>query len=997
MSEVDGCNNSSSNARNNRLSWSQSIEGKYNLSGGCSQTNQSSNSQQDYQPHHQSQLSDILTQTAELTQLGDCEEDSVALSPLPPFSPSAQRKIPWGRLMPCSSDSAKAIDLYPREPLDRDNNHQQQHTTAATASNTPGVFFLGLSDIHPSQIFNVYTLGRSSKADVPAIAPCADEQDPVRKASLQWAFGMISNKHCRIYSQFVAPMYMEVYIEDTSGNGTLINQTTLLLKGEKRLLHSGDEICLVNPATLRKKIRHAGALNEILREHTYIFVNLLVQQQQSAFGAAVIRRGVANSHAATNARHSMGPPASSSKRRAAVDPRAIKPHGGRLLPGAPPFSANGSPSRATTSASATSSAPSVRRVELDYDIRDLLGTGTVGTVRRAIDRKTGIERAVKIISLQRQSMNGGSSNNNNTDNSTAIFQAEAAILQGLDHPYIVKLIAYYISPSNVHLVFELCVGGDLFDRIVRKTKYSESDARKVMRRLLAAIYYLHETKQVAHRDLKPENILLSSKESDIDIQLTDFGLAKTVSNEGLKTFCGTPMYFAPEILQRRHTIMGKGRYGKEADIWSLGIILYILLSGVPPFDPDSHRDLVIEFPHEFWACVSKPAQDLVRKLLVVDPKLRFTVSQACLHEWILEEDGDTHCNPLDDPRLVSTTQKRLFLDGIDHHDDAADTFDDGNVGLPIDGEDDGDNASMSKRIVDKKCVNIDQASARHSKETAAVVSTELSTSKHLVGENASDDVADQADMASKEFTDEDIANDDDVPNETDAPTETNDKLASENDQTPEKVTKVPKVSLGGNASDISDMYSPECSEAHSIRAPLEPIFPVPIKKSSTSKSMGNPPHASSLTSQALTVAAYALSTNHMGELVEDDIMSNFSEKTESVSSFGDVQHASDESFNKITMPPLSALATVEKTAAKKIKMAQPDTKIATKKRRTVAAKPTESTHNDSKTIKTRKAPGKKAAIGSPSKQATKKKTSTATSNDENGRQTTLSSFFAKRN
>jgi hypothetical protein len=212
------------------------------------------------------------------------------------------------------------------------------------------------------------------------------------------------------------------------------------------------------------------------------------------------------------------PPSSSSKRRVAVDPRATKSRGyaattmsdlttpssssnnnkNRLLSNAP-YSATSSPAR--TNATARITAPA-RRVELDYDIRDLLGTGTVGQVRRAIDRKTGVERAVKIIHLNRKPNN---LDHSNSSNSTAIFQAEAALLQGLDHPYIVKLIDYYISPSAVYLVFELCVGGDLFDRIVQKTKYPEVQARRVMRRLLAAVYHLHEEKQIAHRDLKPEN------------------------------------------------------------------------------------------------------------------------------------------------------------------------------------------------------------------------------------------------------------------------------------------------------------------------------------------------------------------------------------------------------------------------------------------------------------------------------------------------------------
>jgi serine/threonine protein kinase len=164
--------------------------------------------------------------------------------------------------------------------------------------------------------------------------------------------------------------------------------------------------------------------------------------------------------------------------------------------------------------------------------------------------------------------------------------------------------------------------------------------------------------------LKPENILCVNHENDIEIKLTDFGLAKAVNGEdGLKTFCGTPQYFAPEVLRRRNTVAGRGRYGKQADMWSLGVILYVLLSGTPPFDVGLGFEVVadakIVFPEEHWAGVSEKARDLVRCLLVTDPRKRVSVLQACKHEWIMTEDGDTHVYPLDDPK-VSVSKKRLF-------------------------------------------------------------------------------------------------------------------------------------------------------------------------------------------------------------------------------------------------------------------------------------------------------------------------------------------------
>jgi serine/threonine protein kinase len=194
---------------------------------------------------------------------------------------------------------------------------------------------------------------------------------------------------------------------------------------------------------------------------------------------------------------------------------------------------------------------SARRIEEEYDLRDLLGTGTCGEVRRAIHRRTGEERAVKIISInggrggKRPPPAGGGGSNMimSSENLTAI-QAEAEILRSLDHPYVVKLYDTFISPSRgtIYLVMELIRGGDLFDRIVDKRdgRYTEVQARRLLRRILTAVHYLHEDCGIVHRDLKPENILVVDRRSDVNIKLTDFGLAKNMTSEGLKTFCGTP-------------------------------------------------------------------------------------------------------------------------------------------------------------------------------------------------------------------------------------------------------------------------------------------------------------------------------------------------------------------------------------------------------------------------------------------------------------------------
>lgn len=299
-----------------------------------------------------------------------------------------------------------------------------------------------------------------------------------------------------------------------------------------------------------------------------------------------------------------------------------------------------------TNSSVSPSASPTYRIETFYDMREVLGDGTSGQVRRAIHRKSGKERAVKVISLRRH-----------VDIST--IESEVSLLQSLDHPYIVKLIEVFVHNGvAMYLVMELVKGGDLFDCIVEKQRYSEMEARRAMRRLLSAIHYLHEESNIVHRDLKPENVLCSSP---TDVKLADFGLAKILKADGLKTFCGTPAYFAPEVLQRRGTVAGQGRYGKPADIWSLGVILYILLTGKPPFDADidEPRAFNVDFDsdHHIWSQMAT-AKELVEQMLHQDPKQRLTVCEACDHSWINVDDGDTHCNPLDDP--ATDARKRLI-------------------------------------------------------------------------------------------------------------------------------------------------------------------------------------------------------------------------------------------------------------------------------------------------------------------------------------------------
>lgn len=156
------------------------------------------------------------------------------------------------------------------------------------------------------------------------------------------------------------------------------------------------------------------------------------------------------------------------------------------------------------------------------------------------------------------------------------LRTEVAILERMDHANIVRMRGVYDTPKTFYMVLELMTGGELFDRIVSKGKYSEKEASDVVRNLADALHYCHQ-RGVVHRDLKPENLLYSDTTDAAQIKIADFGLAKLLNQTQLMaTACGTPGYVAPEIL------LGKP-YSDKVDMWSLGVITYILLCGFPPF------------------------------------------------------------------------------------------------------------------------------------------------------------------------------------------------------------------------------------------------------------------------------------------------------------------------------------------------------------------------------------------------------------------------------
>lgn len=216
------------------------------------------------------------------------------------------------------------------------------------------------------------------------------------------------------------------------------------------------------------------------------------------------------------------------------------------------------------------------------------------------------------------------------------FTTEVKILQTLDHPHVIKMYEYFEEDKNVHLVTELCTGGELFDKIVKEEFFTEKNAARTFKQILSAINYCH-TNGIVHRDLKPENFLLESSSSKADIKVIDFGLSKILVGgttlQKMKTRAGTPYYISPEVLA--------GNYDLSCDMWSAGCILYILLCGYPPFYGDDNQEILqmvqkgfFDFEGEEWDEVSNDAKDLIKKL-ICKPERRLSAAEALKHRWIV--------------------------------------------------------------------------------------------------------------------------------------------------------------------------------------------------------------------------------------------------------------------------------------------------------------------------------------------------------------------------
>nr|AGT15898.1 calcium-dependent protein kinase [Saccharum hybrid cultivar R570]AGT16288.1 Protein kinase-like domain [Saccharum hybrid cultivar R570] len=288
-------------------------------------------------------------------------------------------------------------------------------------------------------------------------------------------------------------------------------------------------------------------------------------------------------------------------------------------------------------------------VKSTYTVGKELGRGQFGVTSLCTHKATGQKFACKTISKRKLS----------TKEDIEDVRREVQIMYHLSgQPGVVELKGAYEDKSNVHLVMELCAGGELFDRIIAKGHYTERAAASLLRTIVEIVHTCHSM-GVIHRDLKPENFLLLSKDENAPLKATDFGLSVFFKEgEVFRDIVGSAYYIAPEVLKRS--------YGPEADIWSVGVIVYILLSGVPPFWAESEHGIFnailrgqVDFTSDPWPRISQGAKDLVRKMLNPDPKQRISAYDVLNHPWI-KEDGEAPDTPLDNAVLGRLKQFRAM-------------------------------------------------------------------------------------------------------------------------------------------------------------------------------------------------------------------------------------------------------------------------------------------------------------------------------------------------
>ena len=257
-----------------------------------------------------------------------------------------------------------------------------------------------------------------------------------------------------------------------------------------------------------------------------------------------------------------------------------------------------------------------------YRLGKVVGTGTYGEVRVCFHRESNNKRAVKIIRKDLMTSEGLRAN----------LEKEISILRSLDHPNIIRIYEFFEEVKRLYIVMEHCSGGELFAEIVKRKYLTETHAAHIMQQLLSTLDYL-QSRKILHRDLKPENILLEERHDVMNIKIIDFGASAVYQDRPLYGIVGTMFYIAPEVFQ--------GAYDYACDVWSCGVILYILLAGYPPFDGKNDEEIrenikIMNFSivQEPWPHISDGAKEFINKMLC-GCKKRYTARRALADPWLV--------------------------------------------------------------------------------------------------------------------------------------------------------------------------------------------------------------------------------------------------------------------------------------------------------------------------------------------------------------------------
>ncbi|XP_041903650.1 MAP/microtubule affinity-regulating kinase 3 isoform X9 [Corvus kubaryi] len=280
----------------------------------------------------------------------------------------------------------------------------------------------------------------------------------------------------------------------------------------------------------------------------------------------------------------------------------------------------------------------------NYRLLKTIGKGNFAKVKLARHILTGREVAIKIIDKTQL----------NPTSLQKLFR-EVRIMKILNHPNIVKLFEVIETEKTLYLIMEYASGGEVFDYLVAHGRMKEKEARAKFRQIVSAVQYCHQ-KHIVHRDLKAENLLL---DADMNIKIADFGFSNefTVGNK-LDTFCGSPPYAAPELFQ------GKKYDGPEVDVWSLGVILYTLVSGSLPFDGQNLKELrerVLRGKYRIPFYMSTDCENLLKRFLVLNPTKRGTLEQIMKDRWINAGHEEDELKPFVEPELDISDQKRIDI------------------------------------------------------------------------------------------------------------------------------------------------------------------------------------------------------------------------------------------------------------------------------------------------------------------------------------------------